>query len=138
MALQARVVAGIPQLGAVRVVAIAAGDARSKHFALLERAVIVDFVALLAVGVIEPARDRRDVVRVGQRPSGNPALGKRAAARMTEPAGLDLFADRGGRYATLRISRRRIKRPCDVLSFVEAHDQSLGAVVVLSKRPPER
>ena len=136
MALQAGVVAGKPQLGAVRIVAIAAGDARGEHLALLERAVIIDFVALLAVGVIEPAGDRRNAVRVGQRPSGNPIFGKRAAARMAEPAGLDLLAHRGGRDATLRISGRRIKRPGDIPSFVEAHDEALGGIVASSERPP--
>jgi hypothetical protein len=55
---------------------------------------------------------------------------------VTEPAGLNLLAERAGRYATLRIPGRRIKRPCDVFAFVEAHDQTLGGIVVFSERPP--
>ena len=75
-------------------------------------------------------------MRVRQRPSGNPVFGKRAAARVAEPAGLDLLAERAGRYATLRISGRRIKRPCDVSAFVEARDEALGGIVASSERPP--
>ena len=59
VALQADAVAGHFQLGAVRVVTVAAGDASGEHLALLERAVIIDLVLHLPVGVIEPARERR-------------------------------------------------------------------------------
>ena len=55
MALQADAVARKPQLGAVRLVAVAAGDAGREHLALLERAVVVDLVEHLPVGMVEPA-----------------------------------------------------------------------------------
>ena len=48
VALQADAVARKPQLGAVRLVAVAAGDAGREHLALLERAVVVDLVAASA------------------------------------------------------------------------------------------
>ena len=53
--LQTGAVAGEAQLGAMRIVAIAAGDAGREHLALLERAVIVDLVEHLPVGMIETA-----------------------------------------------------------------------------------
>jgi len=59
VALQTDAVTGYFQLIAVRVVAIAAGDAGRKHFALLERAVIVDFILHLPIGVKEPATEPR-------------------------------------------------------------------------------
>ena len=90
--LQADAVTGRAQLRAVRLVAIAAGDAGREHLALLERAVVVDLVQHLPVGMIEPARERRDDVRVGQRPARNPVLGEFAAARVAQAAGLDLLA----------------------------------------------
>jgi hypothetical protein len=131
MALQACVVAGKPQLAAVRIVAIAARDARCEHLALLERAVIIDLVARLAVGLVEPTGDRRNHMRVGQPAPRNPVLGKRAAARVAEPAGLDFFAQQGWRGVAQRVPRGRIERPCNPGSLIEAHDEALGGIVDL-------
>ena len=75
VALQADLVAGEFQLGAVRVVAIAAGDACCVHLALLERAVIIDLIEHLAVGLVEPLGERSDEMRVGERPPGHPIFG---------------------------------------------------------------
>jgi len=61
--LQADAVPGRAKFRRVRLVAVAAGDAGREHFALAERAVVVDLVEHLSVGVIEPARERRDGVR---------------------------------------------------------------------------
>ena len=65
--LQTGVVTRKPQLGAVGIVAIAACDTGRKHLALLERAIIVYFLAIhhLSVRMIEAARDRRNHVGVG-------------------------------------------------------------------------
>ena len=49
VALQTDLVAGEPQFGAVRVMAVAAGHAGGEHLALFERAVIIDLAELLAV-----------------------------------------------------------------------------------------
>ena len=76
----------------MRVVAIATGDARSEHLALLERAVIVDFIEHLPVGVIEPSAEHRDDVGVGEPLPGNPIFGKLPAACMAQPASFDLLA----------------------------------------------
>jgi hypothetical protein len=62
--LEADAVAGRAKLRRVRLVTVAAGEAGREHLALLERAVIIDFVAHLSVGIVEPARERRDDVRV--------------------------------------------------------------------------
>ena len=88
MALQADAVARQPQFGAVRLVAIAAGDARGEHFALPERRVVVGLldVADLAVGMISGARQRLDHMRLRQRPAGHPVLVETGAgARRTSP-----------------------------------------------------
>src|SRR4051812_15430909 len=86
MALQADAVAREPQCGAVRLMAVAGGDARREHPALLERAVVIDLVEHLPIGVIEPAAKRRDPMRVREPLARNPILGERAPTRMTEAA----------------------------------------------------
>src|SRR5262249_13184876 len=102
----------------------------------LERAVIVALVAHLPVGMIEPARQPRDDVRVGQRAAGNPILGKLAAARMAQAAGLDLLAQGGGRDAALPVAGARIDRPGDVLPLVEAGRQPFRRVLRSAERTP--
>src|SRR5262245_60270549 len=136
MTLLADAVAGSAQPGAVRLMAIGAGHACGEHPALLERAVIVDLVAHLPVGMIEPAREPRDDMRIGQRPAGSPVLGKLAAARMAQAAGLDLLAQHGGRDAPLPVAGARIDRPGDVEPLVEAHGQPLGRILCSAERPP--
>ena len=64
VALLAYAVPRSAKLAAVRLVAVAAGNARGKHLALLERAVVVDLVAHLPVRFVETAGKRRDRVRV--------------------------------------------------------------------------
>src|SRR3954451_1189743 len=64
MALQADAVARETERGAVWLMAVAAGDPRRKHLALLERAVVVDLVLHLPVGMVEPAAERRDAMCV--------------------------------------------------------------------------
>src|SRR5262245_29376053 len=51
--LQAGVVGGSAKLAAVRLVAVAAGDADREHLALLERTVVIDLIQHLTVGVIK-------------------------------------------------------------------------------------
>src|SRR6266478_5010678 len=94
MALQAHAVACNTEFGGMGLVAIAAGHAGREHLALLERAVIVDLVEHLPVGMIETAGERRNRVRVGQRSSGEPSLGKLAAPGVAQPAGLDFYTQR--------------------------------------------
>jgi hypothetical protein len=55
VALEADAVAGYAKLPGVRLVTIAAGDAGREHLALLERAVFVDLVLHLPVGLVETA-----------------------------------------------------------------------------------
>lgn len=59
MALAADRIAGKAKLAGMGIVTIRAGDAGGVHPALGEGSEIIDFVALLAVGVIEARRERR-------------------------------------------------------------------------------
>ena len=136
VALQADAIAGKAQLGAVRVVAVAAGDAGREHLALLERAVIVDLVEHLPVGGIEARGKRRDGVGFGQPAPRNPILGELAAARMAEAAGLDLLAEQAWRQVAMRIAGRGIGRPGDAGAVVEADQQPLARILALAERPP--
>jgi len=129
--LHADAVTGGARLRCVRLVAIAAGDAGSEHPALLERAVIVDLIAHLPVGLIEPAREQRDDVGVGERAAGHPILGKRAAARVTPAAGFDLLAHRGGREVAVGVAARSVDPP-----DTEANGKTLLRVIVLAEGPP--
>ena len=136
MALLADGVTRSAKLAAVRLVAVAAGHAGCEHLALLERAVVVDLVAHLPVGLVEAARKRRDRVRVGEPASGDPILGKFSAARVTEAAGFDFLAQQRWREIALRVAARSIMAPDDPFALVEAHEQPLRRVLLLAERPP--
>jgi len=58
----------------------------------------------LPVGVIEPAGKQGDDMSVRQPLAGNPILGKFAASRVAQAAGLDFPANESRREVTLRIS----------------------------------
>src|SRR5262249_8746299 len=134
--LHADAVAGGAQLRSVRLVAVAAGDAGREHLALLERAVIVDLVLHLAVGVIEPAREGRDQMGVRKPPPGNPVLGELAAAGLAKPAGLALLAQKRGREVAGSVSRLRVAPPDDIAPFVETNQQPLRRMLTFTERPP--
>ena len=134
--LQADAVSRRTKLCGVRLVTIAAGDAGREHLALLERAVVVDLVQHLPVGTVEPARERRDGMRVRERAPRHPRLGKLAAARVTQAAGLDLLAHERGRDVPARVARVRIDRPDDTVAFVEPDQQTLARIIALAERPP--
>src|SRR5262245_54755698 len=134
--LQADAVRGCAKLAAVRLVAIAAGDTGGKHLALLERAVVVDLVQHLSIGVVEAAGERRDDMGVGQRAAGNPVLRERTAAGVAQAAGLDLLAIELGRGTADRVAGARVDRPDDAAPLVEANQQTLARVIALAERPP--
>src|SRR5712671_3212624 len=134
--LQTDAIAGSAQLRAMRLMAIAAGDAGCEHLALLERPVIVDLVEHLPVSMIAPRCQRRDDVRVGKPSAWHPILGKTGSARMAQAASLNLLAQRGGREAPCGVAGPRIDRPCDVAPFVERNEQPLARVFDLAERPP--
>src|SRR5262249_32794404 len=136
VALRADGIGGSAKLRAVRLVAIAAGDAGREHLALLERAVVVDLVAHLSVGLVQPARERRDGVGVGEPAAGRPIPGEFAAARVAEAAGLDLLAHQRRGEVARGISRVAVDAPEDVAPFVEASEQALLRVFILAERPP--
>src|SRR5271170_2481011 len=120
----------------MRIVTIAAGNALRKHPALLERAIIVDFVLHLPVGMIEPAAEGRYRMGFGERLAGLPVLGKFAAPRVTQSTGLNFPAQRHGRDAALRIAGFRVPEPRYALTLVQERDQTLEGIVALSKRRP--
>jgi hypothetical protein len=65
-------VTGKPQFGVVRIVTIATGYARGEHLALLEGAVVVDFIEHLPVGGIKPPAEECYGMRVGEPLAGTP------------------------------------------------------------------
>src|SRR5262249_55865594 len=134
--LHAEAVAGRAHRGRVRLVAVAAGDAGREHLALLERAVIVDLVLHLAIGVIEPAREGRDQMGVRKPPPGNPVFGELAATRMAKSAGLDLLAHQRRGEVAGGVPRRWIASPDDIAPFVETNPQTLRRMLTLTERPP--
>src|SRR6201988_1125010 len=101
------------QLAAVRIVAIAAGDAGRKHLAQLERRVVVGFLIVthLPVGMEKPALERRDPGRLRQRLAGLPVLRELPAPRMAKAAGLDLLAYQGRRRVPSRQRSYRVRAP---------------------------
>src|SRR6185503_2852485 len=137
VALQADLVAGEFQLGAMRIVAIAAGHANRIHLALLERTVIIHLVDHLPVGLVEALGERSDEMRIGERPPRHPAFGDLSAPRMAETAALDLLAQARRHGAPHRSCGLGIVAPGHAGSLVEAHEQPLVRIVVLV-RPPAR
>src|SRR6266853_916298 len=120
----------------MRIMAIAAGDPHREHLALLERTVIIDLVEHLTVRMVEPARKGGDDVRVGQRVTRDPVLGKFAASRVAKTAGLDLPAQDGGRDTALWIAGFRIGKPGDAVTLVQEHSKTLCRIIALSEWPP--
>src|SRR5690242_18847601 len=94
MALQAHAIALAAQLCAMRLVAIAAGDACMVHAALEEGAVFIYLVTNLPVGEIQPLLDERDAVTIADRSARCGFRPDRPAPRMTQGASLDFM--RGG------------------------------------------
>ncbi len=134
--LQADAIGRSAELGAVRLVAIAAGDTRREHLALLERAVVVDLVQHLPVGLIKSLTYRRDCVRLGKPSARSPCFGELAAASVAEAAGFDLRPQDSRRAAANGIAGHGIDRPGRITPFRKVFRQPLGRNDQLSKRPP--
>src|SRR5262249_40099521 len=108
----------------------------SEHPALLERAVVVDLVEHLPIGMIEPAGKRRDDMRVGEPAARDPILREFGAARMASAAGLDLGTQRSGRAAARGGGSLGVGHPGRVASLGEALQEPHGWIVALAERPP--
>ena len=134
MTLAADRIAVDAQLLRVRVVAVAAGHALAMHAALQPRAPDEDFVALLAVDVIQPAHQQRRQVVVEERLPGAIALGDLRAPRVALRADLDL-AFAGALAAALRVAGRRVDAPGDATPLIEQHRQALRRIGWLLLRP---
>src|SRR6266851_3952680 len=120
----------------MRFVAVAAGHPGRKHLALFERAVVVDLVEHLPVGMIEPASEGRDHVGVGQGLSGNPVLREFSASRVAEPAGLDLPARWRRGDIAMWIAGFGIRLPANAVSLVQKNGKPFARILVLSKPVP--
>jgi len=94
------------QLSAVRVVAVAASDTAPIHLALEKRTPIVDFVMLLAIGIVKRTGEQRGTIIVKKRLAGFVAVGDLTAPRMTLRADLDLTLGRTGLRADSVAGRR--------------------------------
>ena len=90
MALRAERIALGPQLRAVRVMTVRAGDPGGMHAALQERAVFVDLAVDLPVSVIKAGFEQRRQIAVEEGLTGHRALGDHLASRVTGRAGLEL------------------------------------------------
>ena len=101
MALQADAVAVRAQLKAVRIVAVAAGDAGMEHAALQERAVFIDLVTDLTVGKIQIVVEQRHAITVADRRARRRGGPDRPAPRMAMRAGFDLDRRLRGALRTL-------------------------------------
>src|ERR1700730_970973 len=117
-------------------VAIAAGHAGIKHLALPERAVIVDLVEHLPVGMVKPSGEEGDGVSVGQWLSRDPVFRKFAASGMAEAAGLDLPARHCRRDTALRIAGLGIGLPGNAVPLVQEDGEPFARIFVLSKPAP--
>src|SRR5215469_1119860 len=82
----------------VRIMAVAAGHPAGEHLALAEGSVFVDLIFDLAVGMVEPAIEQRDEMRVGERAAWQPVFGKLGTTGMAAAAGLE-FRTQGQRGA---------------------------------------
>src|SRR5262245_14725870 len=119
-------------------VAIAAGNAGCEHFALLKRAVVVDLIEHLPVGLIKAPANRRNGVCLRQPLTREPAFRKLTTTRMTQTARLRLFAQAKGQLAARRIATSLINRPVNVATLVEANRKPLHRIFSLTKWPPTR
>src|SRR5262245_21051678 len=82
------------QLGLMRLVTVAAGDAVRVHAALQKRSVLVDLTVNLSVVEIESFVEQRRTVAVGERAAGVDLVGQLGPSGVTARAHLDLYMRR--------------------------------------------
>src|SRR5215471_13094058 len=82
------------QLGLMRLVTVAAGDAVRVHAALQKRSVFVDLAVDLSVSEIEPFVEQRRTVAVGERAAGLDLVCQLRTSGMAARAHLDLHVRR--------------------------------------------
>ena len=121
--LLAYTVARNAKLGAMGIVAIAAGNAGSEHLALLKWAVVVDLLSIshLPICVVLFMRQRRDQVCGRQPTAGYPVLIELRAPGVTKTTGLNLFAKQSRRPIAVRILFRVIMLPNDPIALVKSN-----------------
>ena len=134
VALSADAVAGRPQLLPVGIVTVRAGDALRRHPAGEERAVVVDLVAHLAVGPVQPRLDQRRPEGVVQRLAGHVIIGELAAPGMAACADLDLRRRRPGN-GPAGAPGFGIEGPADAVPFIEPGQQTIPAALTVATRP---
>src|SRR5262249_48299957 len=114
------------------------GNAGGEHLALLERAVVVDLVEHLPVGLIKAPANRRNGVCFRQPFTRQPVFRKLTSTRMTQTAGLRLFAQAKGQLAARRVATSLMNRPVDVATLVEANRKPLHRIFSFTEWPPTR
>ena len=117
-------------------VTIAASHSGCEHLALLERAVIVDLVEHLPVGMVKPADEGGDRVSIGQWLSRYPVLRKFPASRMAQPAGINFPARNRRGDTALWIAGFGIGLPGNAVPLVKKDDEPFQRVLISSERPP--
>ena len=127
MALRAHRIAVSTQFLGVRVVAIAAGHALAVHLALQPRTPHEDFVALLAVGVVQARCQHRRQVVVEKRLAGLVALGDLGATGVAPGADLDLAVGAAA-PAAHRVAGIGVDAPGHTAALVQRCGQALGRV----------
>jgi len=100
MTLRADLVARRAELARMRIVAVGAGHARRIHPALQERPEFEDFVALLAIGVIEGRLEQRRMKSVKKTRDARGIVGELRASRVAAGADENFL---------MRLHRRRTK-----------------------------
>jgi hypothetical protein len=93
------------------------------HAAREERAPVEDFVALLAVGVVEARVQQRRAVVVLERRPGSVVVGELSAARVALRADVELTL-RGPRLAPGGVASCGVDHPGDTAAFVEGHREA--------------
>ena len=135
MTLCAHRVALLAEARAVRIVAVRAGHARAVHRALEERAVLVDLVADLAVGVVARALEEAHAIRLLQRLTRQEVAPDRSAARVTSTTRFHLGARRQ-RHGAPGDGLTRCERPAVAGRVLEGDDepaQGIGARDALAR-----
>src|SRR5262245_41749982 len=113
---------------------IATGHAARVHLTLQERTPDVDFVALLAVGMVERAREQRRTVIIEKRFAGRITIGDLAAPRMALRARFDLSFG-CARPRAHRISSCFIRIPTDATPLIKLDGQSIPVLASIGLFP---
>jgi len=118
-------VAGVSELEAVGVVAVAAGDTSTVHLALQKRPVLIHFILDLAIGIIEALLQQRGTMGIHEWSARYVAVVEDAAPGMAAGTRFDLETCREG-CGAFGAPGVWIHHPGGVIPACELHHQPLG------------